>query len=313
MLDKFKFCVNINVTFGGVEVEFNESIEKFLNHMLSEIDKTEENKNLAFVGYERPYLFSNERLDVTIKRLNVNNKRVLTTGSSGDQVLYLIANGAKDITLFDLCPYSKLILDYKIGMIKSLEFEGMRKVIESGEMMSIKTYKHINYNIPVESRKFWDFVFMEGFDGKVVDICKRKDSRPDKAEYLKNEQVFNNLKSGLIKSKYNLKFINCHMQDVVNEIQNEDEYDIILLSNIIKYADKWDKLKWDYRKNEYWRVVSGLSKKLKQNGVIQIDYRYHDLLERYMYYSLLLGSGKVKSSGISRKEGAIYYYPNMEI
>ena len=295
------------------EVQLDKRVEKFMGHMLSEIDKTKEYKNLAFVGNERPYLFSNERLDVTIRRLKPQNKKVLTTGSSGDQVMYLIANGAKKITLFDLCPYSLDVLNYKIALIKTLEYKDAHNVIFEGSMFSYKTYQKISHCITGESKDFWDYVFMEGFDGRYIDICKRKDSREDKAEYLKNEVVYNELKDALVNGKYKLKFINCHMKDLGEKIAKESDYDIIILSNIIKYASKWDESKFDYRKHEYWEAVKRLSQKLKKGGAIQIDYAYNNLLERYMYYSLLFGSERIKSSGINRHEGAIYYIPEKEM
>ena len=48
------------------------------------------------------YLFSNENLNFLFKRINVENKSVLTVGSSGDQALYAFANGAKNIVHFDI-------------------------------------------------------------------------------------------------------------------------------------------------------------------------------------------------------------------
>lgn len=294
-------------------MQLDERVEKFMRHMLSELDKTKEYKNLAFVGYERPYLFSNERLDVTIRRLKPQNKKVLTTGSSGDQVLYLILNGAKEITLFDLCPYSLDILNYKMAMIKSLEYKDTRKAVFAGKMFSYKTYQKISRYLNGESKDFWDYVFMEGFDGRYIDVCKRNDSRQDKAEYLKNEEVYNELKNALNEGNFNIKFINCHMRDLGEKIENDSDYDIIILSNIIKYAVRWDESKLDYKKTAYWETVKKLSQKLKKGGAIQIDYAYNDLLGRYMYYSLFFGSEKIKSSGINRQEGAIYYIPEKEM
>lgn len=290
-------------------MEKEELIERFAEYMLSELSADKQGK---LVGYEKPYLFTNERLDLLLKRLKPTDKRVLTTGSSGDQVIYAIANGARDITLFDLCPFAKVYTDYKIAMFKSFSFEQMRDIVlVKKEMFSSKTYQRISHNLPQESREFWDQAFLDGFDYKLMPISTRKDAPMEKAVYLLNPQEFKKIKLALM-GNYSLKFINTHLKDLPKNLAAGESFDIILLSNIIKFVDKWeDAVENGYK--SFWTVVKDLSNNhLNKGGVMQIDYRYFDMLTRYKYYSDLLGKSKVSSSGTGYSTGAILYRPNKD-
>ena len=63
------------------------------------------------------YAFSNENLDDLFNKLDLKDKKVLTVGSSGDQALYSLLYGAKDITIADLNIYTKPFVEFKIAEI----------------------------------------------------------------------------------------------------------------------------------------------------------------------------------------------------
>ena len=67
--------------------------------------------------FHRVYPLSNEQLNQYFSKLNLNNKKVLTVGRSGDQILYSLLYGAKDITFVDINPYAKFYIDLKIAAL----------------------------------------------------------------------------------------------------------------------------------------------------------------------------------------------------
>ena len=83
-----------------------EKIERMMTAMLARkgLDKSDEKYNLR--GFERFYLYTNEHLNTFLKKINVKDKRVLTVGRSGDQILYSLLNGAREVVCFDICPFT---------------------------------------------------------------------------------------------------------------------------------------------------------------------------------------------------------------
>ena len=66
------------------------------------------------------YPFSNERTGVMFNKLCKYAKSILVLGSSFDQALNGLYNGASDITLIDANLFSKYYSDYKVAAIKSV-------------------------------------------------------------------------------------------------------------------------------------------------------------------------------------------------
>ena len=54
------------------------------------------------------YPFTTENLNAYLTKYDFTNKRVLTVGSSGDQILNTFLMGAKDITVFDINPFTSI-------------------------------------------------------------------------------------------------------------------------------------------------------------------------------------------------------------
>ena len=73
-------------------------------------------------GYSKIYSFTTENIDGYINYFDLNNKSLLTVGSSGDQILNSFYNGARDITLFDINEYAKYYVYLKIAAILSLSY-----------------------------------------------------------------------------------------------------------------------------------------------------------------------------------------------
>ena len=69
--------------------------------------------------FSRIYSFTTENIAGYIDYFDLNNKKLLTIGSSGDQILNAFYNGARDITLFDINEYAKYYVYLKISAISS--------------------------------------------------------------------------------------------------------------------------------------------------------------------------------------------------
>lgn len=73
--------------------------------------------------FSRIYSFTTENIAGYIDYFDLNNKKLLTIGSSGDQILNAFYNGARDITLFDINEYAKYYVYLKISAISSLSYQ----------------------------------------------------------------------------------------------------------------------------------------------------------------------------------------------
>jgi len=68
------------------------------------------------------YSFNTENIKEYIEYFDLNNKSLLTVGSSGEQVINARIKGASDITLFDASPFAKYYTWLKIAAIIKLDY-----------------------------------------------------------------------------------------------------------------------------------------------------------------------------------------------
>ena len=80
----------------------------------------------GMIGVEKPktnskfyqiYPFATENISGYIDLFNLKDKSLLTTGSSGDQIINAILKGCKNITLLDINPYAKFYFYLKMTCI----------------------------------------------------------------------------------------------------------------------------------------------------------------------------------------------------
>ena len=63
------------------------------------------------------YPFTTENINGYLPLFDLNNKTLLTVGSSGDQVLNAVISGCKEIDVIDLCPFSQEYFNLKRAAI----------------------------------------------------------------------------------------------------------------------------------------------------------------------------------------------------
>src|SRR5574344_1091128 len=73
-------------------------------------------------AFEKIYPFANENIKGYIKRFSLEDKKLMTVGSSSDTVIIASLYGCKDITLYDICPYVKYYYELKIASLLSLNY-----------------------------------------------------------------------------------------------------------------------------------------------------------------------------------------------
>ena len=56
--------------------------------------------------FDRLYPFTTENISGYFKEKDIKNKSILTVGSSGDQAINAFAMGAKEVTIFDINPFT---------------------------------------------------------------------------------------------------------------------------------------------------------------------------------------------------------------
>lgn len=288
-----------------------EKIERVMVHMMFETHQETKETYPELKGFENIYLFTNENLNIYLKRLKLKDKRVLTVGSSGDQILYSILNGAKEVVCVDLCPISKYYYDLKVACIKNLSFEQFSLFAYEGRLIySPSTYKKVSHDIVGESREFWDHLFLEGFSE--ANQIHRANIRmfEDDTLYQNNPKVFNSLKQKLNKNDVAVNFLTADIRNLPDLLIGDNKFDVMLLSNIAHYSRNWNEEKSRTKgREQFIELVKKLSRFMNKGGVMQIDYAYHDRLDRYETYARALGRKQVSSSAISFMVGPILYRP----
>ncbi|MBQ9072426.1 MAG: DUF3419 family protein [Bacilli bacterium] len=194
------------------------------------------------------YPFTTENINGYINMFDLENKSLLTIGSSGDQVINASLKNCKDITVLDINPFTKfyfylkkaalLTLDYK-EFAKFFCYEDYPKVFKlNSETFSLDSYKTFKSNLKeldLESFIFWDTLFN---NCKSIDIRKNLFEHDEERLsvvkemnlYLKDEDMFN-------KSKIKIKNINPKF--IIGNIftaKLERKYDNIFLSNLGTYC-----------------------------------------------------------------------------
>jgi hypothetical protein len=245
--------------------DYNLALEKyFMSNYYSDANKDNDT-------VEKVYYSSNEVLDDEFKNFgDMNGKRVLTVGSSGDQLLSAIYYGAKDVTLIDANIFSRYFTEYKIAMIKNFDYETYYNVFFSGyhveKIFEHNVYSKIFHDLSPEAQEFWGTIFLE--ETSAEEIVKKffHDPHGRKMEYFKFEDSYNKCKQNL--QSANIHFINAELSEFPKVI--DGKFDLIMLSNIFDYLahDKNDT-------RSYIKTINKLFKKyLNPDGKIQAYYSF---------------------------------------
>ena len=284
-------------------------LERVLCEMLATNALTKEEYDKRMKGFEKLYLFSNENLGTYYKRLDLDGKRVLTVGSSGDQILYSLYFGADEVVCYDICPLSKYYFELKVACIKNLSFEEFNKLIDLSKMIfSEEVYAKVSHDLNGESRLFWDSLYLEGFNDYDYDINRLHWKLLSNDVYTNNKEIYNQLQK-ILRAGIKVKHMRGDIRNMPQKLTGK-KFDAIMLSNIAHYVKNWNEQKSEVEgQSQFYDLVSNLKTILTKGGFIQLDYAYNDRLKRYKKYADVYGKDKIKTATTYGDEGAIIYYP----
>ena len=227
-------------------------------------------------GFEEIYPFTTENIAGYIDYFDLQDKSLLTVGSSGDQIINAAFKGAKDITLLDINPYAKYYYYLKAAGILELNltdfneffryndypkvFKYNKKVFDKASYKKIKsTLKSLDN----DSYLFWDELFdMYQPDHIRFSLFSNDEygtSVLGKSNlYLQSENTYDETKTKL--KELRPEFIN---EDIFKSNLTKN-YDNIWLSNIACYLYQ-DKIKG---------MTDKFADKLAVDGKLLISYLY---------------------------------------
>lgn len=239
-----------------------------------------------FKKYQKGYYWTNENAACYLNISNLHNCNALSVLGTGDQVYDLLARGVKSIDTFDI---NKLTEYFALGLKKAMilkydyySFLEVSNVITLDNLpissltniiMDLLPYMEdkyrkfwleiLNYNYKIQTKNKTNLNLMKmlyiGTDFPFSHI--------NNSYYLLDEYCYNELKWNL--ENANISFKGVDAIELTKHFQNK-KYDIILLSNILDYANgRWQD-NWDIEKlEEYLNTLEGIT---KENGIIFYKY-----------------------------------------
>ena len=227
-------------------------------------------------GFGQIYPFTTENINGYIKNFDLNNKSLLTVGSSADQVINASLFDCRDITVIDINPYTKFYFYLKLASIIDLSYDEFclffcyrdypKYCKNNKDVFSKKLYEKVKSSLRIldyESYLFWDELF-NTYNGEVI---RKKLFSYD--EY--NLRVINNINLFMSSDEYfNVtkekvkKIIPVFIIGDIFDITLDKKFDNIWLSNLGTY----------HKLNEVKLLVDKIYNNLNDNGKLLMCYLY---------------------------------------
>ena len=246
--------------------------------------------------FSRLYTFTTENISGYIKHFDLPDKKLLTVGSSGDQVLNSYFAGARDITLFDINPFSRYYTFLKIAAIISLSYTQFRifffkhglKFYYNRHMFHKTLFAKIKPTLKAldyESYLLFDEIFNKYEPEQIRSRLFEDDETRNKViegfnNYLHSEEEYNKMKKILTDIAF--KFI----QGDIYQDQIPGTYDNIFLSNLSN-VKPFEEYKALLEKIDSQNLNSGGSMQIAYLWDIYFDETYY-VQEWYDIYKLPL-------------------------
>lgn len=234
-------------------------------------DKILRKKSEAF---DTLYPFATENCASYIQNLQVRKKKLLTVGSSSDQIMEAIYQGCQDITLYDLCPYSQYYFYLKKAGILGLDQKEFVDLFYHKTMDKVAMNKvaAILEKEDQDSFTFFDTLCKKYSVNTMEKALFTKDVLP--LSYYQNSHAYftEPKKFQLVKKKIQYLHPTFIQGDILQADEMlKDRFDIMLLSNISQYLE----FMYPSRPLEgFYQAFQGLKENLQENGVIQLAYLY---------------------------------------
>lgn len=187
-------------------------------------------------GFQKIYPFTTESINGYITKMDIENKNVLTVGSSCDQALNSLLLGAKEVTIFDINESVKYFYELK------------RKLILSSSREEL-----IHNVINLKQFSYFEDIFSYN------DLMKMN-------LYLQNNENYSKLQN-ILKEK-TINFINGDIFNTKEYSKLNGKYDRVILSNVLDYLPNLE------HEKTIINMYNELSKNLNNNALIQLYYLY---------------------------------------
>lgn len=229
-------------------------------------------------GFNKLYSFTTENFNGYINNFDLNNKSLLTVGSSADQAINAILNGCTDLTIMDINPFVKYYFNLKKAAMLTLNYKQfMNYFFDYGAsplLFSKDIYEKLRKALSIvdlDSLLFWDNLYEKNnskviryrlFKDDVMEIRSLKKLNP----YLFDEYNFRQAQKRI--TKINPKFINGNILDADKWLM-DCKFDNIFLSNIYDYIKDNDNDLYRFR-----LIINYLIKNMNIHGKLMISYLY---------------------------------------
>lgn len=225
----------------------------------------------TYVRFIYIYPFTTENIKGYMSNLDLKDKSILTVGSSADQVINSFLYGSKDITLFDINPFTKYYFELKKAGILLLEFNSFYEFFSNNiNSFNIKTYSLLRNNLSKETKLFWDNLFNSYDSYFFRDKLFSKDERTLKT-LVKYNPYMDEINYNILKTtidSLNPIFINSSLNEIKSKVVRK--YDYIFLSNISSYLNLYTK----ENISKFINTIKDLTNILNKSGSIYLAYIY---------------------------------------
>lgn len=246
------------------------------NTLLDKVLKKYNNKRTFDDYFEYIYPFTTENISGYINNFDLENKSLLTVGSSADQVINSAYYNCKNQTVIDICPFSKYYFYLKKAGLLELEIHEFASYfcyknfpisfVENKRVFNIEFFnkiKGILNELDNESYLFWNELYEKMVPEDIRCILFNMDE--ERIRVLKEINFYLKDRATYDKVKYKIRDINPNFicEDIF-KVEINDKFDNIWLSNIGAYNSVEDIKK----------LVEKLSNNLNINGKMLIAYLY---------------------------------------
>lgn len=224
-----------------MEYNFNDVLEK----AKKKCDDTEAYSSSN--AFSKIYPFTTENISGYIDSFNLEDRSLLTVGSSGDQIINAILKGCKDVTLLDLNPFTKYYYYLKAACLLCLDKETFMEFLHYKEHITAfkdnkDAFNHTTFNkikqtldeLDHESYLFWNELFEQFKPLEIRTNMFEQDEYRTCAvigcnRYLQNAKLYKEAQEKIMTVKPHFVY-----GDIFNT-KFERKFDNIWLSNIATY------------------------------------------------------------------------------
>lgn len=250
-------------------------------------------KEYTFDEHSFIYKKTNERLQ-DIGDILENKKKILCVIGSGDQILNILLTNPEQIDAFDISVFPMYFLELKIAAIKTLTYEEYISFFiddidhRKDEYYDDLFFDKISKELPEEIKDFWQHLFdfndwdeiynsmLFSSEPVIKNYALEQNKYLEEKEYYKLREILKNKKINYIQSN-------------ILDLDIEESYDLIYLSNILQYVNP----------EEYKKKIEYFQDKTK--GII-VTYLFGKLDKALEFFKGSTGR-KIDTNGIIIHQG----------